>query len=198
MPRSSKEQTAAHRAAIETQASRLVRERGFAVSVADVMSAAGLTHGGFYGHFGSKDEMLSKACALAFDGAIERWRQRGARPRDDRSALAAVVDGYLSPANRNETSAPCPIVSLAADVSRSPARAVRDEYVEGLDRMIDFMESLQRVPEPSAAREAAIGQFCTMVGAMLLARASKGTELSDELLQVGRKRALGSSSRRRS
>ena len=74
MPRVSKEQTDLNRSAIENVSAKLFREKGFnGVSVSDLMAAAGLTHGGFYGHFSSKDELAAVACANAFDHAVERW-----------------------------------------------------------------------------------------------------------------------------
>ena len=77
MPRVSREQTDINRLAIEDASSRLFREQGIkAVSVADLMAAAGLTHGGFYGHFESKDALAAVACAKAFEQSAGRWEKR--------------------------------------------------------------------------------------------------------------------------
>ncbi|MUZ66470.1 TetR family transcriptional regulator, partial [Agrobacterium vitis] len=97
MPRVSREQTKLNRHAIEEASSRLFRERGIdAVSVADLMGAAGLTTGGFYGHFASKDELAGVACNIAFDDAARRWRKRMIGKKDIKAAFGAIVDGYLT------------------------------------------------------------------------------------------------------
>ena len=99
--RVSREQAAQNRERVLDAAAKLFRERGFSgVGVAELMHAAGLTHGAFYGQFGSKDDLMAEACARAFESSLERWRKAAARSPGD--PLAAVVASYLSPSHRDE------------------------------------------------------------------------------------------------
>src|SRR5580658_9051251 len=94
MPRASKLQAQSHRRAFTDASARLMRERGIdGVSVADLMGAAGLTHGGFYGHFDSKEQLAAEACAHAFAESVERWKTRIAAHADDNAALLALIEG---------------------------------------------------------------------------------------------------------
>src|SRR3981189_2343826 len=109
MPRVSRVVTEKNRAAIERESARLFREQGLqGVSVAELMAAAGLTHGGFYGHFESKDALATVACTKAFDEAVERWKERISGTRDPKSALTALLDGYLSSRTRRLAGSGCP------------------------------------------------------------------------------------------
>ncbi|WP_338019008.1 TetR/AcrR family transcriptional regulator [Cupriavidus gilardii] len=123
MPRSSREKAGQNREAIEQASSRLFRERGLTgISVADVMGAAGLTHGGFYSHFASKDALAATACDRAIAEALDRWRQRiDAHPGDADAARAAVIGPYLSERHRDAPRGGCAGVALAADVARESA-----------------------------------------------------------------------------
>src|SRR5579862_2729177 len=101
MPRASKQEFQDHRAAITEASARLFREHGVDnVSVAELMAAAGLTHGGFYGHFASKDELAGAACRRAFGRSVERWKKRVADKDDHRAARSALTDSYLSSQSR--------------------------------------------------------------------------------------------------
>src|SRR5262245_38928524 len=100
MPRVSKAQVEANHQAIEAAASRLFRERGLAaVTVADVMAEAGLTHGGFYTHYASKDALAASACDTAFDFAAEKWRRRIDAADSPAAARDAITEGYLKSGN---------------------------------------------------------------------------------------------------
>ena len=192
MPRASKVQTAKNHAAIEQVSSRLFREQGLRVSVKDVMSAAGLTHGGFYGHFDSKDELAARACAAAFAESVERWHKRTSGAKDRRSARAALIEGYLTAERREAVGTGCPIAGLAVDVAREPdGRPVRAAFREGLEDLIEILADVQPTREPHDAHDSAVAQMATLVGAMVLARATRGSELSDEFLSAVRHRLLG-------
>jgi len=92
-----------------------MREHGInGVSVSGLMSAAGLTHGGFYGHFDSKDELAAAACARAFEQALMRWKRRVAGEADAAAALQALVEGYLSKRSRDSPGTSCPASALVA------------------------------------------------------------------------------------
>src|SRR5450755_3770239 len=98
MPRVSRAEAESHREQITDASARLFKERGLkGVSVADLMGAAGLTHGGFYGHFESKDALAGIAVAHAFEQSAERWHKRIAGKLDDPARRAALVDKFLTP-----------------------------------------------------------------------------------------------------
>ncbi|MER8467820.1 helix-turn-helix domain-containing protein [Mesorhizobium sp. M1396] len=171
----SREQMAENRRRILDAASRLFRDKGFdAVSVAEVMNAAGLTHGGFYGHFNSKDDLIAQTLAhvLAADSGVG-------------GDLRAYVGSYLSPRHRDNCAGGCPTASLAAAI-RHQAPAARSAMTEGLRSQIDRMG--KALPELDAAdgRRAAIGSFAAMVGAVILARAIDDPTFSDEVLEQTR------------
>lgn len=188
MARVSNEQAQAHREAITAASARLMRERGIeAVSVADLMGAAGLTHGGFYGHFASKDALAAAACAHAFGESVQKWQKRIAAHADDAAAFKAIVEGYLSVRTRDAPSSACPLPALVSDVARQAADApVRPAYVAGTEALLDILAGLQHRGAAAADRQAALAQLSTMVGALLLARATASETLSEEFLAAAR------------
>src|ERR1700736_5877138 len=110
----SREQAAENRARVIEVAGRLFREKGFnGVGVADIMKGAGLTHGGFYGQFASKDDLAIKACAQTLDRSVARWTRLAAG--DD--PLAAIVTSYLAPSHRNAPGSGCAMSALSADAA---------------------------------------------------------------------------------
>jgi TetR/AcrR family transcriptional repressor of nem operon len=171
----SREQMAVNRGRILEVASKLFREKGFdAVSVSEVMKAAGLTHGGFYGHFGSKDDLVAETLChvLSGDGG-------------GGGNLRAFLRDYLAPLHRDNAAAGCPTAGLAADV-RHQTPAARAAMTVGLRSQLNRM--MQALPDVDAAekRRAAIGTWAAMVGAVILARAVDDTTLSDEILEQTR------------
>jgi TetR/AcrR family transcriptional regulator, transcriptional repressor for nem operon len=191
MPRVCRAETAKNRTAIRQASSRLFREQGLRASVSDVMSAAGLTHGGFYGHFGSKDELAAEACAAAFAESVARWRKRIGGAADPAAARTALIDGYLAAQKRPAIGSGCPIAALATDVAReSPGKPVRSVFHAGLEQLIEILTQVE--PQPGrAARTQALTELSTLVGAMVLARATDATPLSDELLHAAAGSLLG-------
>jgi TetR/AcrR family transcriptional repressor of nem operon len=194
MPRVSRAQAQRNDAAIRRAAAALLRRQGLNVSVAQIMAAAGLTPGGFYGHFGSKDELLASGCAAAFAESAQRWERRAAAA-PDAAAPAALIEAYLDPGGPVVSG--CPIASLATDVARErPDLPLRRAFVAGLERLLGILAGAQG-PEGEAARETALLQLSAMVGALTLARATRGAALSEELLEVvGRRLREPSGSRR--
>jgi TetR/AcrR family transcriptional repressor of nem operon len=191
MPRVCRAETEKNRTAIRHASSRLFREQGLRASVSDVMSAAGLTHGGFYGHFRSKDELAAEACAAAFAESAARWRKRIGDAGDPAAARTALIEGYLAAQNRAAIGTGCPIAALATDVAReSPGKPVRSAFRAGLERLIEMLTEVE--PRPGgAARAQALTELSTLVGAMVLARATDATPLSDELLRAAASSLLG-------
>ncbi|GAB2890709.1 TetR/AcrR family transcriptional regulator [Paralcaligenes ginsengisoli] len=188
MPRVSREQTQKNRAVIENVSARLFREQGFnGVSVADLMAAAGLTHGGFYGHFSSKDELTDVACAAAFKQSSQRRNERSNKHADPRHALHAHVDHYLSTWHRDHTGNGCPAVALAGDVAREPAdKPVHRTYAAGVEGMADSLTTLFEASGAPQPRSQALATLATLVGAQVLARATRGSPLSDDILAAAR------------
>lgn len=192
VPRVSQQQTDQHRIAIEKASSRLFREKGLhGVSVAEVMAAAGLTHGGFYGHFSSKEGLAAVACAKAFESSGTRWDQRFAELPGRSQRRRAYVEGYLATATRDRPGSSCTAAALAGDVARAPAGSpVRTAYLDGLKAMAARLASLQDDAGSPAADRRALADVATLVGALLLSRATKGDPISEELLASARERLL--------
>lgn len=184
MPRVSKVQAAQNRDTILDVSARLFRERGIGgVSVADLMADAGLTHGGFYGHFASKEALAAEACARAFTQSAERRHARiDALPRhvDVPSAYATMFLGEKNICTPGEG---CPAVGLASDIARLPADApARVVYAEGVEGMLQDLSAM----DPDANREDVLLRLATLVGTVTLARATAGQPISDELLAAVR------------
>lgn len=183
VPRSSREQQAANHDAILSSAARLIRERGFdGVSVPEVMKAAGLTHGGFYKHFASKEDLLVQAESAAFAARMAGLHELSARSDTPAAARAAFITNYLSPRHRDNPGAGCPTAALAADAAHpDTGPAVKGAYVDGVRAMLAALEHGRQPADPPAAAELA-----TLVGAVLLARATAGDELSEQFLDAAR------------
>lgn len=192
MPRVSREKAEQNRATIELASSRLIREHGLRVSVADLMGAAGLTHGGFYGHFRSKDELTAIACATAFAESEERWKKRIAGASNAKAARTELVKAYLSDHNRASPGSSCPLAALVVDVAREDAnKPVRQAFKVGLERLLNLLSDVQSSSEDSnRRRQNALVQISSMVGALVLARATQGDPISDEFLETVRARLL--------
>ncbi|MFL6678828.1 MAG: TetR family transcriptional regulator [Burkholderiaceae bacterium] len=192
MPRVSRAEAQSHRQQITEASARLFKERGInGVSVADLMGAAGLTHGGFYGHFESKDALAGVAVTHAFAQSAERWRKRIASQPDDAAGRALIVDRFLSAPSLKEVGLGCPSVSLAADVAREPATApIRLAYGDGLEALVAILSAVEDGPDAAARRRAAIADYATMAGALMLARATDGSPLAAEFLAAARERLL--------
>jgi TetR/AcrR family transcriptional repressor of nem operon len=190
VPRVSRKQADHNKTAITEAAARLFREHGVdGVSVAELMAAAGLTHGGFYGHFESKEELAGEACRWAFRRSVERWKTRIADKHDRKAARAALTDGYLSAQSRSGPDGSCPATSLASDVARKSIGApIRGAYAEGVEELLKILASVQDTGVPSSDREAALADFATMVGGLILAKATRGESISDEFLTAARRR----------
>jgi TetR/AcrR family transcriptional repressor of nem operon len=188
MPRVSREQTDRNRLLIEAASARLFKERGLnGVSLADIMASAGLTHGGFYGHFESKDELAAIACAHAFEESAARWKAFGEQGADEHAALAALAKHYLSAKQRDDPGLGCPANSLAADVGREDAsKPVRGAYARGVKALIGALMSYSDARRTKRARRRALARMSMLVGAVTLARAVRGDPLSDEILDAAR------------
>jgi TetR/AcrR family transcriptional regulator, transcriptional repressor for nem operon len=179
----SREQAAQNRERILDAAAQLFRERGFdGIGVADLMKEAGLTHGGFYGHFSSKDDLIAQASARELTSSLAHWSRVSDRASGDRlSAIAAV---YLNRAHRDNPGAGCVLAALGPDVSRQ-GPAVRGAVTDYLRSVVDLLVNLVPGKSKAARRQKAISTYATLVGAMVLARAVDDRALSQEILDAG-------------
>ena len=187
--RISKEETEANRARVLAAAERLFRDKGVdGIAVADLMREAGLTHGGFYNHFQSKEELAAAAFGAAFTGAIEGLQSRIAKagPRGRRKALEHYVERYLARETRDRPALSCPMATLGTDAVRHGA-AVKAEFAAGVRRYLELFAEL--MPSKGARRRReAIATLSTLIGALTLSRACAGADnmLADEVLAVVR------------
>ncbi|HLW91011.1 MAG TPA: TetR/AcrR family transcriptional regulator [Roseiarcus sp.] len=187
--RITKQQAEENRARVVATAARLFREKGFdGVGVADLMHAAGLTHGGFYNHFESKDDLNAAACAHALSqavAAIEAVAEPAPGQKDE--TLSDYRRRYLSRKSRDAEGFRCPMVAFGSDVSRQ-AQPLREQYALGLRRYLEGFVRAFSAERPTGenARSEAIAHFATMVGAVSLARsvATADPALSDEILEA--------------
>ncbi|HBM3286054.1 TPA: TetR/AcrR family transcriptional regulator [Klebsiella michiganensis] len=169
--RVSRKQVEENKQTILTAAGRLFRERGFdAVTVTDIMKSAGLTHGGFYGYFKSKDDLIAQTLA---ELKIENDAAK--------NGLVAQIERYLSPEHRDNFASGCPLAALAAETIRQSEPA-RDEMSARLQRQIAQLSEAMDDRDAEASRRAAIGCWSAMVGALILARMTADSTFSDEIL----------------
>ncbi|HTL12192.1 MAG TPA: TetR/AcrR family transcriptional regulator [Bdellovibrionota bacterium] len=173
------EQKAQTRQRILKEAARLFREQGYAATGVDaIMEAAGLTAGGFYAHFKSKDDLLEHTLSEALDQSWNRLTAglEGA-PAEKRAQLLAR---YLSPQHRDNPGVGCPLVGIAAELTHHSEKTAA-LVARHLERLAGAMGRL------GIPREQALGEFSKAVGALLLARLVRGQTLSDEILRQGRR-----------
>jgi len=190
MGHSQADKAASHRRILKI-ASRRVRERGLeALTVAELMKAAGLTHGGFYGHFASREQLIAEALETALDAGA---RDAVTSPEAALSSWSAPslriwVRSYLSRAHRDAPGTGCALAALGGDVGRGP-RPLRAIYAQALRRFIAGMARLLG-GDAGAARRNSLVAASTMIGALALARAVDDQALSDEILMAARHAVL--------
>lgn len=179
-----KAQSLENRARVVETAAALFRERGFdGVSVADLMAAAGLTHGGFYKHFGSKADLMTEATECGLAGKMREY---------EGVDMPGFVNLYLSRAHRDGRGDGCTMAALCGDAARQPA-AVQARFESGIAGMLAAVErgAMAAGADQAAARAQAIGLFAQMLGALVLARACPDdSPLSDEILETCRSQIL--------
>lgn len=203
MPRVSRAQAEANRAALVEVAARMFRERGYdGVGIAEMAAAAGFTHGGFYGQFAAKATLADEALALAFAKARARWlhlagsgeaagRQPEGAPEADpeQAPIDRLLARYLSAAARDTWGEGCPAVALGMDTARQPADSgLHATYAAGMRGMIEALEAMLPPEWPARRRrERALLLMATMAGALTLARGLGDDPLSDEMLATVRR-----------
>jgi TetR/AcrR family transcriptional repressor of nem operon len=169
-------ETAAKHERIVKEASRLFRERGFEnVTVAEVMKAAGLTHGAFYAHFHSKAELEVAAVAYGQELSVSRVRSYGATKKGRKD----YADHYLSASHRDNPRDGCVMAALAPEVARSTPE-LRAAFQRGVEEILSVN---------GGDRKDALFRMAALLGGVVLARAVKDEQLSDEILSSVRQKA---------
>lgn len=181
-----------HHQELVEAAARLFRERDMgAVSVPDVMQEIGLTRGGFYKHFESKDALVAAAVEQAFAEHVERVQRFAAEQGGDPDATRQVfIEFCLSFSHRDNPGDGCPS-ALASGVSRSEAdSAPRAAFVDGLRTLLEVLARRTGTSGGDSAEhwDRVLGDFAILVGALLLSRATAGDSLSEEILAAARGR----------
>ncbi|MEH2469694.1 TetR/AcrR family transcriptional repressor of nem operon [Nitrobacteraceae bacterium AZCC 2161] len=188
--RYSKEHKLETHARIVKKASVRLREKGaHGIGVADLMKDAGLTHGGFYAHFDSREALVIEAFAYAMDRSTDRWRQLAAQAAPDQR-LSTIVDAYLSPQHRDNPGHGCAVPALSAEVARESPKT-RKAFAGKLDQMIEMMAEQFPGTAGKSTRKQAMAALATMMGTLVLARVAGNGELSEDLLSAGRDAVLG-------
>ena len=183
--RKSKEEAAHTRKRIVEAASAEFRRNGIdGTGLADLMAAAGLTHGGFYKHFDSKEQVVEESLALAADTMAESIKGTvSASPGAD--GLHAAITNYLSIKYRDDPAGGCPFVTLGSEMARS-SDAVREAVTAGFLKMVDTIAGRLDGRSPAAARNEALVTLSTMIGAVTMARVVADPDLSTSLLEQAR------------
>jgi len=176
--RVTREKAAENRAKIVATASRLFREKGFdGVGLDAIMEEAGLTHGGFYRHFRSKDDLATEAVAYGLAASAQRQAAQ--------TSLGGYVAGYLSALHRDSRGTGCLLAGLGGDVARH-GTGPRQKLAAHVRGQIDRLAGWLGGRSAAARREQAIATLSGLVGALVLARAVDDSELSDEILASAR------------
>jgi TetR/AcrR family transcriptional repressor of nem operon len=177
-------------ARIVKKASVRLREKGaHGVGVADLMKDAGLTHGGFYAHFDSREALVVEAFTHAMDRSTEHWRKLAEQTAPEKR-LATIVGSYLTAVHRDDPGHGCAIPTLGAEIARESPRT-RKAFAAKLEQMIDMLAAQVPGGSRKAARKQAMAMVATMMGTLVLARVAGNGEFSDEILDAGRDAALG-------
>jgi TetR/AcrR family transcriptional repressor of nem operon len=185
MGHSQAEKEKTHRQIVEVAAAKMRESGTEGPGVAEIMKAAGLTHGGFYKHFDSREDLVAEAVEAAIAEGREGFETATAGAEDP---LAAFVDWYLSTSHRDDPGSGCAVVALGSDAARSDER-VRSAYRGQVESYIGRMEGL--LGDGPEARREAIAAVTSMVGAVLIARAVGDEALSEEILGEARAAITG-------
>lgn len=180
------EQAEKTKARVVKIAAAQMRKRGpEKVAVADVMQRAGLTHGGFYAHFGSKDDLIAAAVRQMFAEAREMFRG-ATEGKDKPEALRSYINAYVSTTHRDHPERGCAIAALSSDIHRQ-GRKARAAYDEGISGLVARIAELLPERDDADRRQAAVSMVAEMTGAVAAARAVSDAVLSDEILASARR-----------
>jgi TetR/AcrR family transcriptional repressor of nem operon len=158
-------------------------------SLAGIMSAVGLTNGGFYGHFNSKAHLVAESIAAASQELVSHLTEASVNA-EPLVAYEAIISSYLCVDHRDEESG-CPYAGWGSDLARSN-ESVRAQAVEGFECVVAFLAMYQKGQASSERRRQAVLAMCTMMGALTMSRIAKGSALSDEVLSLATRNLLES------
>lgn len=187
--RVTRESATNNRRRIVSKASALFRKFGFdGLGIAPLMAACGLTHGGFYHNFASKDDLIAEASAHALEENLARWREELASSNDN--PAAAIASFYLSAAHVGSLEQGCAIAGLGADAARKGDK-VTSVYFDGIEKLVGLLADA--MPQENAAdrRQEALLATSLMVGALVLARAAGDPKLAGEIQDLVTARLRG-------
>jgi AcrR family transcriptional regulator len=171
---------ATRRRVVEIAAEKFRAEGIAAVGIAPLMAQAGLTHGGFYAHFDSKEDLVREAVAAAFDSSRLKWT----------AGLESLIRAYLRPSHRDHPGQGCVVAALTAEIAHRPDET-RAAFAVRLDGFVAKIAALLPDTAPAAAREAtATGILAVMIGALQMARAVPDEKRSETILESGIAAAL--------
>jgi TetR/AcrR family transcriptional repressor of nem operon len=178
------DKVASHQRIVEITATRLRVDGLSRPAIGELMKEAGLTHGGFYRHFGSRDELVDESIVRAlWDGARRIADAVGAERDSGGDPLAGLIAAYLSPEHRDDLAGSCAVATLGADVARASDRT-RSAYGDQVRSYLRVIEGLLDEPDPATRRRRAVLTLSALVGAVIMARAVSDPELSGELLAL--------------
>lgn len=182
-----KEET--HKRVVEAAARRFRKDGIESTGVVDLMADAGLTHGGFYAHFSSKETLVKEALAAAsmksrahLQGQIDEARAEGRDP------LEAIVRSYLTATHRDRPDRGCSVAALGSEIARHP-RKTREAFTEGLEKTMGIIASAMPESVPNR-QERAYAIFSTLIGALQLSRAISDSTMSQAVIDAGVTAAL--------
>jgi TetR/AcrR family transcriptional regulator, transcriptional repressor for nem operon len=183
--RRSREEAAETRRNIVKTAGIRFRQNGICeTGLADLMESAGLTHGGFYRHFDSKDQLVSEASAGAFAAKIGEMQASASTARG-RKGLEAIVNDYLSPEHRKDRAHGCPLAALGSELARSD-KSTRSAATKGILKMIAEVAERMKDPGTDRAKKSASVFLATMLGALTISRIVADPKVSNEILAAAR------------
>jgi TetR/AcrR family transcriptional repressor of nem operon len=179
--RVSRAQAEENRETVINVASRLFREHGFdGIGLKDLMKGAGLTQGGFYKQFASKDDLAAQASRRALESATRRWSTAAATSSDP---LEAIMAFYLSPGHLGEKADGCPLVALGSDAARQ-SEDVRRPFEDGIRAHFEVLDELMNDANRSNPSGKAMAILSLMVGAVTLSRIMQDENLSQGILDA--------------
>jgi TetR/AcrR family transcriptional repressor of nem operon len=185
--RVSREQAAENREKILTTATRLFREKGYdGIGIADLMKSAGLTHGGFYGHFSSKEDLIAQTCDRAVDEILAQNQARFGE--GEGTYYQRFIKNYLSCEHRDNPGSGCLMAALGADAARQSS-IIKRAFTQSSNRLLASLIKIlpsknETVKSEEEKREQALATLAALVGAQVIARAVDDPELSQEVLQA--------------
>lgn len=180
MKRSKADTEETRRRIVETAAREFRRNGINATGLAEVIAAAGLTHGGFYRHFDSKDQLVVEACAVAMQ-SIAAKAEAAASAQGSHNGFDAIVESYLSVNHREDRSDGCPLAGLGSELARADGET-RATASEGVQNLVEILAKHSPRRSRHRAKSDALFTLAAMVGAVTLSRIVTDTDLSSKIL----------------